>query len=168
MQRKIVVISHQHDTNIARNFFRCNCGSCSTEKLVQAKETRCCAEISNCVDALVLAGSQNTCITDHPAFDAICLNRWSLELASDRFKTRSGQRYQQVESKDRLVHIIHVMCCHFSAAILCNHSINTKIYSVGMLKVYMSVLRPVYTTLNLWHGTDEIGTRTHFIRAWTM
>ena len=113
MQRKIVVISHQHDTNIARNFFRCNCGSCSTETLVQAKETRCCTEISNCVDALVLAGSQNTCITNHPAFDAICLNRWSLELASDRFKTRSGQRYQQVESKDRLVHIIHVMCCHF-------------------------------------------------------
>ena len=91
--------------NVNNEFFRCNCGSCSTEKLVQARETRCCTEIANCVDALVRAGSQQTCITNHPVFDAICLNRWALELASDRFKTRSGQRYQQVESKDRLVHI---------------------------------------------------------------
>ena len=28
-------------------------------------------------------------------------------------------------------------------------------------------LKPVYTTLNSWHGTDKTGTRTIFIRAWT-
>ena len=91
--------------NVNNYFFRCKCGSCSTEKLVEAKETRCCTEIANCVDALVRAGSEHTCVTNHLIFDAICLNRWALEFASDRFKTRSGQRYRQVESKDWLVYI---------------------------------------------------------------
>ena len=27
--------------------------------------------------------------------------------------------------------------------------------------------RPVYTTLNLWYGTNKIGARTNLIRAWT-
>ena len=29
-------------------------------------------------------------------------------------------------------------------------------------------MRPVYTSFKLQHGTDEIDTRTHFIRAWTI
>ena len=41
------------------------------------------------------------CIINHPGFDAICLNRWSLELASDNFKTCSGQKYHQVDAKER-------------------------------------------------------------------
>jgi hypothetical protein len=41
------------------------------------------------------------CIINHPGFDAICINRWYLELASDNFKTRGGQKYRQVDSKER-------------------------------------------------------------------
>ena len=29
-------------------------------------------------------------------------------------------------------------------------------------------LRPVYTTLNLWHGTDKAGIRTNFTRSGTL
>ena len=43
------------------------------------------------------------CITNHPGFDAICLNRWVLELATENFKTRGGQKYRQVDSKERSV-----------------------------------------------------------------
>ena len=31
----------------------------------------------------------------------------------------------------------------------------------------MSVLRPIYTTLDFWYGSDKNGTRTKFIRART-
>ena len=44
-----------------------------------------------------------TCVIDHPGFPAICLNRWSLELAADNFKTRDGHRYKQSGSKERYV-----------------------------------------------------------------
>ena len=43
-----------------------------------------------------------TCVIDH-LFPAICLNRWSLELAADNFKTRDGHRYKQSGSKERYV-----------------------------------------------------------------
>ena len=56
-----------------------------------------------CIDALTRANSEQLCITQHPGFNAICLNRWALELASDNFITRGGLKYRQVDSKDRSV-----------------------------------------------------------------
>ncbi|XP_028401050.1 uncharacterized protein LOC114524123 [Dendronephthya gigantea] len=100
----------------------CNCGNCNTENLVEAKECHCCTEIPNCAAALTLTiddsvrvsessdddatNTQQTCITNHPGFDAICLNRWSLELAADNFKTRTGQKYRQVSSKNRFLRVV--------------------------------------------------------------
>ncbi|CAB3980362.1 Hypothetical predicted protein, partial [Paramuricea clavata] len=81
----------------------CNCGNCDIQNLVEAKECRCCTEIQKCVDGmnLVTADKDATmCIINHPGFVAICINRWSLELASDNFKTRGGQKYRQVDSKE--------------------------------------------------------------------
>ena len=82
-------------------FSRCNCGNCNIENLVEAKECRCCTELPNCVAALSIVNkdvsessdddainTQQMCITNHPGFDAICLNRWSLELASDTILKR--------------------------------------------------------------------------------
>ena len=36
------------------------------------------------------------CVTDHPGFPAVCLNRWLLDLAVETFKTRDGHRYSQL------------------------------------------------------------------------
>ena len=84
---------------------------------MEAKECRCCAEIPKCVEMLdavrkdadlsqaQVEGSEEVvgmkCITNHPGFDAVCLNQWSLELASHSFKTRDGSKYKQVDSKKR-------------------------------------------------------------------
>lgn len=83
--------------------FRCGCGCCSNEFIIEAKECRCGTEVPKCVDALTRANSEQLCITNRPVFNDICLNRWSLELASDNFRTRGGMKYRQVDSKDRSV-----------------------------------------------------------------
>lgn len=54
----------------------------------------------------MLQSEQLACIIDHPGFPAICLNRWSLELAADNFKTRDGHRYKQSGSKERYINCI--------------------------------------------------------------
>ena len=41
------------------------------------------------------------CITNHPGFEAVCLNKWSLELAAESYKTRGGCRYKLSSSKNR-------------------------------------------------------------------
>ena len=95
----------------------CNCGNCNTENLVEAKECRCCTEIQNCVDKMKLVSTpenkdERMCIISYPGFNAICINRWSLELASDNFKTRGGQKYRQVDSKERSVFSNIIMCIY--------------------------------------------------------
>ena len=39
--------------------------------------------------------SVRNCITEHPGFNPVCLQRWSLRLAAGRFKTKTNQRYHQ-------------------------------------------------------------------------
>ena len=46
---------------------------------------------------------QPHCVTEHPGFVEVCLNRWSLELAARSFKTREGPVYRQTGSDERLV-----------------------------------------------------------------
>ena len=86
---------------------RCKCGNCNTELLENPKECCCCAEISKCAtvlsdkEVLEAVGEQPLCITQHPGFDALCLNTWCLEVASGSFKTREGRQYRQIGSKER-------------------------------------------------------------------
>jgi hypothetical protein len=86
--------------------------------LQDAKERCRCKEIEGCVKFLdnfsedsMLQGEQDelTCTIDHPGFPAICLllNRWSLELAADNFKTRDGHRYKQSGSKEKYIIYLH-------------------------------------------------------------
>ena len=35
------------------------------------------------------------CITQHPGFGQVCLQKWSLKLAADKYKTKSKARYRQ-------------------------------------------------------------------------
>ena len=87
---------------------RCDCGNCNIELLRNAKECNCCREIQGCIDALqdkqvldAVGEKPLSCITQHPGFDAACLNRWSLSLAASQFKTRERKVYQRTGSEER-------------------------------------------------------------------
>ncbi len=72
-----------------------------------ASECYCCRQIEKCVEFVEDLDSQRAvdkeviCITDHPGFPAVCLNRWSLELAAENFKTRDAHHYSQINTKER-------------------------------------------------------------------
>ena len=87
------------------SFHRCTCGNCSTGLLQNAKECCCCLEIENCLQFIEVYCKDGEgalkCITDHPGFPAVCLNKWSLEIAAVNYKTRDGRRYRQSGSKER-------------------------------------------------------------------
>ena len=41
------------------------------------------------------------CITQHPGFGPVCLQKWSLRMAGERVKTKAKQRYRQTGSEER-------------------------------------------------------------------
>ncbi|XP_065058641.1 uncharacterized protein LOC135686047, partial [Rhopilema esculentum] len=82
----------------------CECGKCDRILLQNAMECRCCLEIDLCVEAindeLVFRelGCVPSCMTPHPGFRPVCLETWSLRLASTKYKTRKGQKYRHTGS----------------------------------------------------------------------
>lgn len=87
---------------------RCKCGGfCELEHLQNVKECYCCQEIEGCVKSLrcdaVLADMNEppSCVTLHPGFRVVCLEKWSLRQASDRYKTKAKNVYRQVGSEER-------------------------------------------------------------------
>ena len=76
-------------------FFRCNCGECSSEYLQNLNEFQCCLEIEECVECLSSemvieeVGTKPKCVTQHPGFGQVCLQKWSLRLAADKYKTKT-------------------------------------------------------------------------------
>lgn len=44
-----------------------------------------------------------TCITNHPGFNTLCLDKWSLRLTATKLRTRKKQQYRQTTTEDRLV-----------------------------------------------------------------
>ncbi|KAK3745386.1 hypothetical protein QZH41_001414 [Actinostola sp. cb2023] len=85
---------------------RCQCGKCEITYLQSAKECCCCQEIEQCVEALnnervhKMVETIPPCITQHPGFDAVCLNEWTLRLAADKFRRLDGKKYSQSGSED--------------------------------------------------------------------
>ena len=61
---------------------------------VNPKECLCCHELEGCMEALDSEEVQRDvnetllCVTDHPGFESVCLKKWSLRLAADKYKTR--------------------------------------------------------------------------------
>ena len=43
------------------------------------------------------------CVTEHPGFNPVCLQKWSLRLAAAKFKTKGKKQYKQKGSEERLV-----------------------------------------------------------------
>ena len=46
-------------------------------------------------------GKQAKCTTEHPGFNAICLNRWALQLSAGLYQTRDGTRYRKKALEQR-------------------------------------------------------------------
>ena len=42
-----------------------------------------------------------TCVTEHPGFQPVCLQKWSLRLAAGKYKTKGKQTYRQTEGEER-------------------------------------------------------------------
>ena len=88
---------------------RCSCGNCNRVFLQNLSECYCCNELDGCKEAmsseLVLQdlpeGTTIKCITDHPGFKPVCLEKWSLRMAADKFCTKTKQRYQQTGTEER-------------------------------------------------------------------
>lgn len=69
-------------------------------------------EIEECVASLssevVLQEVENTpsCVTNHPGFDSVCLDKWSLRLAAAKLRTKQKRQYRQTNTEDRYVTIM--------------------------------------------------------------
>ena len=75
---------------------RCSCGNCSIEVVCKPEECLCCKEIDRCGEVMENFGEEQGCITSHPGFQDVCLNRYVLEVASLSLKTRSGKSYRTI------------------------------------------------------------------------
>ena len=70
-------------------------------------ECFCCKQIEKCVDSLgstaVLGEGEilPQCVIMHPRFSAVCLNRWSLILASVKYKMFDGTKYCQIGTEEK-------------------------------------------------------------------
>ena len=90
---------------------RCKCGNCSVILLANISECYCCSELEGCLESMKsdlvledLAADVNLkCVTEHPGFNPVCLQKWSLRLATAKFKTKGKQQYRQNGSEERLV-----------------------------------------------------------------
>ncbi|CAB3984796.1 Hypothetical predicted protein [Paramuricea clavata] len=89
----------------------CKCGNCSLEFLSNWQECNCCCELDGCQESLSseivqqdLGDEDNiVCITQHPGFRPVCLEKWSLRMAAWTYKTKGKQRYKQLAGEERFL-----------------------------------------------------------------
>ena len=89
--------------------FRCKCGNCNVVLLQNISECYCCCELEGCKESMksdlvlqdLFPDVNLTCTTEHPGFQPVCLQKWSLRLAADKFKTKGKERYRQTGSEER-------------------------------------------------------------------
>ncbi|CAH3116039.1 unnamed protein product [Porites lobata] len=78
----------------------CSCSNCSVSLVTKAQECICCKEIDRCEEVMEEAiGDRTLCITLHPGFESVCLNRHVLEVAALGLKTRAGKSYTTVRGQ---------------------------------------------------------------------
>ena len=97
--------------------FKCKCGHCAVLKLQNFAQCFCCREIEQCIEALEEALEEEwadeeqvgdeikkeppLCVTKHPGFKPVCLEKWSLRYAAGKFRTRQKKQYNQKDSEQR-------------------------------------------------------------------
>ena len=90
-------------------FRRCSCGNCSLTHLRNISECYCCKELEGCCEALesdivvedLEEGDVLKCITEHPGFRPVCLEKWSLRLANGKYHKKDKGYYKKVASEER-------------------------------------------------------------------
>ena len=85
MLTKLIVFSYalQALNRNLKSLYRCNCGNCSLELLQNVSECNCCREVQGCVDAMEMeevlryfpSGTKLKCVTEHPGFAPVCLQK---------------------------------------------------------------------------------------------
>ena len=70
-------------------------------------EFQCRVEIEECVECLSSemvideVGTKLNCVTQHLRFVQVSLQKWSLQLAADKYKTRNKTKYLQTGTENR-------------------------------------------------------------------
>ncbi|CAB3986906.1 Hypothetical predicted protein [Paramuricea clavata] len=93
-------------------------GNCSVELLHNSYECCCCSELEGCEEAMhneeVLEDQKaadipaTKCITQHPGFNCFCLQKQSLKMSADGYKTKKIV-------KDKIILYWHLInCCPVS------------------------------------------------------
>lgn len=94
---------------------RCKCGFCQVTLLQNPLEAWCCQELKSVAESLthqsVLADLSTIpcCVTLHPGFRPVCLEKWSLKMAARKYKTREQRRYRETGSENMYDSIL----CYF-------------------------------------------------------
>ncbi|XP_067022632.1 P2X purinoceptor 7-like [Acropora muricata] len=79
----------------------CTCSNCSVQFTTKPEECQCCNEIDRCGEVMERFGDSHQCITLHPWFQDVCLNRHVLEVAALGLKTKSGKSYRTLFDQGR-------------------------------------------------------------------
>lgn len=69
---------------------RCKCSLSSLEAITKPEECICCKEIDRVSGVMGQLDLEDRCITLHPGFHDVCLNRWVLEVASLNFAVKEA------------------------------------------------------------------------------
>ena len=81
-------------------FCRCLCLNYSVSLVTKAQECISCKEIDRCEEVMEEAiGDWTICITLHPGFESVSLNRHVLEVAALGLKMRAGKSYTTVHGQ---------------------------------------------------------------------
>ena len=148
--------------------YRCKCGNCSRDVLSNPNECLCCCEIDECGQALVSEQVLNDvgqdarlkCITEHPGFDPVCLQKWSLRMAADKYKTKNKARYNQMDSEDRLVYKYLILkAVLYTAYFFEIYKVVVHLWYVHVFYTKSKILaNPLWIShvwQNLWHANTK-------------
>ena len=75
-----------------KSYSKRSCGNCLITFRQNGNECSCCQQMEKCAQSLSDEWVPQSleapkCITSHPAFNTVCLDRWSLRLTSGKYKT---------------------------------------------------------------------------------
>ena len=85
-----------HSNVLVRCFKRCSCRNCTVDNIQNISECYCCQELEGCAESmsselvlqdLAVDKHKLECITAHPGFYSVCLQKWSLRLAAYKYRS---------------------------------------------------------------------------------
>ncbi|CAH3185598.1 unnamed protein product, partial [Porites lobata] len=99
----------RRNQELQNRFGKCSCGNCALDRLQNPGECLCYKEIEKCVESLGSTAVLNEveispeCITLHPGFSVVCLNRWFLRSAASKYKRIHGTKYRQTDTEEKFL-----------------------------------------------------------------